>query len=232
MERYDALAVSAHKGAPVTVVIVEDAFLVREGLRQLLELSAAVEVVATCPDAQAALTVIEAKRPDVVISDIRMPPEWTDEGLRLAEQLRVEHPATGVILLSQEGRADVAASLLRDGAAGRGYLLKERVHDVSHVESTVLAVARGECRIDPELVQRLVRPHSGTKLQNLTPRQLEILGDIAEGKSNAAIARDRFLSQRAVEKHISELFSRLGLAGDPDVSRRVRATLIFLDESP
>lgn len=218
---------------PTTVILVDDAYLIREGLAQLLSLSEEVVVTASCEDVESALAAVASDPPDVVLTDIRMPPTWSEEGLLLAERLRQDYPAVGVVLLSQEGRASVAAQMLRQGAAGRGYLLKDRVHDLEHLVSTIVAVRRGECRIDPELVERLVRGgSSGTSpLNDLTPRQLEVLGDVAAGKSNAAIARDRYLSQRAVEKHISEIFTRLGVAGDPDVSRRVRATLLFLEET-
>jgi DNA-binding NarL/FixJ family response regulator len=217
----------------IRVVLVDDSFLIREGLRQLLAFSDEVRVVAGCPDAESAMSAAAEHHPEVVVTDIRMPPTWSDEGLQLAERLRVGYPNIGIVLLSQEGRVDVAAQLLREGASGRGYLLKDRVHDLDHLVSTIVDVAHGECRIDPELIERLVRggTRAASPLADLTPRQRELLADVAEGKSNAAIARDRYLSQRAVEKHISEIFSRLGVAGDPDVSRRVRATLLFLEES-
>jgi DNA-binding NarL/FixJ family response regulator len=230
-----------HEGAPrnapgatpavVRVLIADDAYLIREGLRQLLELSDAVEVVGSCADESETIAAIEASAPDVLIADIRMPPTFTDEGIRIAERLRASHPGLGVVVLSQEGDVDLAARLLRDGASGRAYVLKDGVHDLDQLVSTILAVTRGECRVDPVLVQRLVRARtsSGSRLSTLTPRQRELLADIAEGKSNLAIARDRFLSQRAVEKHVSEIFTRLGISGDADVSRRVRATLLYLD---
>lgn len=218
---------------PIRVALVDDSFLIREGLRQLLALSDDVLVVASCADVDDALASIGTTRPDVVVTDIRMPPTWSDEGLRLADRIRADHPEVGIVVLSQEGRVDVAAQLLHEGAAGRGYLLKDRIHDLDHLVSTIQAVARGECRIDHELVERLVRrgTRAASPLADLTPRQRELLADIAEGKSNAAIARDRFLSLRAVEKHVSDIFAKLGVAGDPDLSRRVRATLVFLEES-
>ena len=221
----------AHRAAAIRVLIADDSFLIREGLRQLLEMSDALEVVGTCADEPEAIAAVEAALPDVVIADIRMPPTLTDEGVRLAERWRRTHPQLGVVLLSQEGNVDLAARLLESGASGRGYLLKDRVHDLDHVVSAVLAVANGECRVDPMLVDRLVRGRRlpGSVLDALTPRQQELLADVAEGKSNSAIARDRFLTQRAVEKHVSEIFTRLGLSGDADVSRRVRATLVYLD---
>ncbi len=215
----------------VRVLVADDSYLMREGLRQLLALSPDVDVVGCAGDETETLALIEQEPPDVLLTDIRMPPTFTDEGIVLAERLRRSRPGLGVVALSQESNVGYAARLLQDGASGRGYLLKDRVHDLEHLVATLVAVAEGECRIDPLLVQQLVRVRSGvpTLLDALTPRQLEILTDIAEGRSNAAIARDRFLSQRAVEKHVSEIFARLGIQGDADVSRRVRATLLYLD---
>ncbi|MEV0495807.1 response regulator transcription factor [Streptomyces atratus] len=216
---------------PLRVLIADDSFLIREGLSRLLELSDAVEVVGTSADEPSATAAVAATAPDVLICDIRMPPSFTDEGVRLADGLRRSHPGVGVVLLSQERHVDLAARLLESGAAGRGYLLKDRVHDLDLLVSAVRTVARGECHIDSALVEDLVRRRraGAPALVALTPRQRQLLADIAEGKSNAAIARDRFLTVRAVEKHASEIFSRLGLTGDADISRRVRATLLYLD---
>lgn len=224
---------AARGGGPLRVLVADDAYLVREGLRQLLELSDAVVVVGGCVDEPETLAAVEADPPDVLVTDIRMPPTFSDEGIRIAELLRVTRPELGVVVLSQDGDVALAARLLQDGASGRGYLLKDRVHDLDHLVSTIVAVARGECRVDPGLVQQLVsrqqRPSS--PLDSLTPRQRELLADVAEGKSNLAISRDRYLSLRAVEKHVSEIFGRLGITGDADVSRRVVATLLYLDAS-
>lgn len=229
-------AVEAARGSrPLRVLVADDAYLVREGLRQLLELTEAVVVVGGCVDEPQTLAAVEADPPDVLVTDIRMPPTLTDEGIRIAEKLRVTHPGVGIVVLSQDGDVAFAARLLKDGASGRGYLLKDRVHDLDHLVSTIVAVARGECRVDPCLVQQLVRQqhhHPSSLLDSLTPRQRELLADVAEGKSNLAISRDRFLSLRAVEKHVSEIFSRLGITGDADVSRRVVAALLYLDASP
>jgi DNA-binding NarL/FixJ family response regulator len=216
---------------PLRVLIADDAYLVREGLRQLLQLSDDVVVQGGCVDEPGTLEAVDADPPDVLVTDIRMPPTFSDEGIRIAERLRESHPGLGIVVLSQDGDVGLAARLLEDGASGRAYLLKDRVHDLEHLVSTIVAVARGECRVDPGLVQQLVaRQHSASSpLDALTPRQRELLADIAEGKSNLAIARDRFLSQRAVEKHVSEIFGRLGITGDADVSRRVVAALVFLD---
>ena len=212
------------------VLVADDSYLIREGLGQLLALSAEVVVVGACADEPQTLEAVARNPPDVLVTDVRMPPTKTDEGLRIAQALRSSHPLVGVVLLSQDGQPDLAAELVKDGAEGRGYLLKDRVHDLDYLVEAITAVAGGECRIDPMLVSGLVRTSgpSRPQLDVLTPRQRELLADVAQGKSNQAIARDRYLTQRAVEKHVSEIFSRLGISGDADVSRRVRATLVYL----
>jgi DNA-binding NarL/FixJ family response regulator len=215
------------------VVIADDSFLIREGLAQVLALSPRVRVMGLYADPAALLAAVDAEPPDVVVTDIRMPPTQTDEGMQVAERLRVSHPTVGVVVLSQHGSAQYATRLLASGAAGRGYLLKDRIHDLDHLVSTITAVASGECRIDAQLIESLVgRRRKRSPLDELTPRQREILGDIARGLSNVAIARERKLTQRAVEKHVSEIFGRLGLANDEAISRRVHATLLYLAESP
>lgn len=224
-----ARAQSIPPHAPVRVYIADDSFLIREGLRQVLALAPEVQIVGLFSDEPTLLRAVEADSPDVVLTDIRMPPTQTDEGMRIAEHLRHHFPNIGVVVLSQHGSAQYAAKLLASGAAGRGYLLKDRIHDLEHLVSTITAVARGECRIDTRLVDELVaRRRSGTSLEQLTPRQSEILADIAQGKSNLAMAQELGLTQRAIEKHVSEIFSRLGLTNDEAVSRRVQATLLYL----
>lgn len=216
--------------SPVTVMIADDSYLIREGLAQLLALAPQVRVVGKHEDAPSLLAAVDAAPPQVVVTDIRMPPTQTDEGMRIAAQLRRTHPDVGVVVLSQHGSAQYAAQLLQDGAGGRGYLLKDRIHDLDHLVSTIRAVAAGECRIDAGLIDGLVqRRRARSPLDALTPRQREILADIAAGQSNLAIAQARELTQRAVEKHVSEIFGRLGLANDESASRRVRATLLYLD---
>lgn len=215
----------------IKVAIADDSFLIREGLRQVLSLTSALEVVGAHADPKALLSAVDAQPPDVVVTDIRMPPTHSDEGMQVAERLRDTHPAIGVVVLSQHGSAQYAAQLLASGAAGRGYLLKDRIHDLDHLVSTIAAVAAGECRVDAQVVDELVarqRPPTRSPLDDLTPRQREVLGRIAEGRSNAAIARDFGLTQRAVEKHVSEIFGRLGIANDEAISRRVHATLLYL----
>lgn len=213
------------------IVIADDSYLIREGLRQVLALAPEIEVVGQFADAPSLLAAIDAIAPDVVMTDIRMPPTQTDEGMRIAERLRTTHPQIGVVVLSQHESAQYASELLASGAAGRGYLMKDRIHDLEHLVSTIKAVAAGECRIDARLVDELLarrRKRQRSVLDELTPRQCEILADIAEGKSNLAIATERGLTQRAVEKHVSEIFGRLGLATDETISRRVQATLLYL----
>jgi DNA-binding NarL/FixJ family response regulator len=212
------------------VFIADDSFLIREGLQQVLGLAPEIHVQGAYADAPSLLAAVDADPPDVVVTDIRMPPTQTDEGMQIAARLRRTHPGLGVVVLSQHESAQYAAELLAAGAAGRGYLLKDRIHDLDHIVSTLQAVAAGECRIDTRLIDELVarRQRQPSPLQDLTPRQREILGDVAQGKSNLAIAADRGLTQRAVEKHVSEIFGRLGLGSDATISRRVHATLLYL----
>ncbi|RQO58678.1 DNA-binding response regulator [Paucibacter sp. KBW04] len=213
------------------VLIADDSFLIREGLQQVLALAPELQVMGLCADEPSLLAAVDADPPDVVITDIRMPPTQTDEGMRIAERLRRSHPKVGVVVLSQHESAQYAAELLATGAAGRGYLAKDRIHDLDHIVSTITAVAAGECRIDPRIIDEMVvrrNQRVQSPLKSLTPRQREILADVAEGKSNQAIAQDRSLTQRAVEKHVSEIFGRLGLATDENISRRVHATLLYL----
>ena len=219
--------------AALRVIIADDSYLIREGLRQLLAMVPQFQVVAQCVDAPTLLAAVAADPPDVVVTDIRMPPTQTDEGMQIAKQLRKTHPRVGVVVLSQHGSAQYAAELLASGAGGRGYLLKDRIHDLDHLVSTITAVAAGECRIDARLIDEWVArrgAHQHSRLEALTPRQRQIMADVAEGKSNMAIARDRSLTVRAVEKHVSEIFDRLGLTSDETISRRVHATLLYLSQ--
>lgn len=211
------------------LAIADDSVLIREGLHRMFSLAPQIRVVCTCVDAPSLLAAVEAEAPDAVLTDMRMPPTHTDEGLRIAQQLRVSHPRIGVIVLSQYIVTEYAAELLSQGATGRGYLLKDRIHDLDQLVEAVHAVAMGECRIDAQLVASLLaRRRQREALDALTPRQREILSDIAAGHSNAGIAVLRGLTQRAVEKHVSEIFSRLGLPDDETASRRVHAVLLYL----
>jgi len=215
------------------VVIADDSYLIREGLHQILSLSPAVRVEGLFADPSALLAAVDAQPPDVVVTDMRMPPTQTDEGIQVALRLRQTHPGLGVVVLSQHDSPELASRLLAPGAGGRAFLLKDRIHDLEHLVSTIRAVAQGECRIDARLVDELLarrRSRPRSRLEGLTPRQRDILADVAAGKSNQAIATSRNVTLRAVEKHVSEIFGRLGLATDETGSRRVRAALIYLGQ--
>jgi len=219
---------------PIRVVVAEDNVLVREGLRQVLEVAAGVELVALCGDLDAVRGAVEQERPDVVLTDIRMPPGMTDEGVRLAAELRQTHPEIGVVVLSQYVEPEYALGLLEDGAGGRAYLLKERVGDPDELVNAIQETKRGGSVIDKNVVDALVaaRPRRrSSPLDELTPREREVLAHVAEGKTNAAIARILVLSERAVEKHINSVFSKLALSPDGDVHRRVKAALLYLAEA-
>jgi DNA-binding NarL/FixJ family response regulator len=220
----------------IRVVVAEDSLLVREGLRQLLAASPSVDVVASYGDVQAVLDAVERDRPDVVVTDIRMPPSNTDEGIRLADHLRESRPSTGVVVVSQYAQPPYVLALLEHGSDRRGYLLKERIHDRGQLVSAIDTVARGGSVIDPKVVEVLVEARARadhSPLAQLTPRERDVLAELAEGNSNAAIAQSLVLTKRAVEKHINSIFTKLGLAGSEDVSKRVKATLMFLaDSSP
>jgi DNA-binding NarL/FixJ family response regulator len=225
-------------GHPVAirVVVAEDSLIVREGLQQLLAASPRVDVVGAYGDVGAVLDAVGRDRPDVILTDIRMPPSNTDEGIRLADHLRESRPSTGVVVLSQYAEPAYVLALLDRGSDRRGYLLKERIHDRGQLVSAIDAVARGGSVIDSKIVEVLVEAKSRadrSPLAELTPRERDVLAEIAEGKSNAAIAESLVLTKRAVEKHINSIFTKLGLAASEDVSKRVKATLMFLaDSSP
>ena len=215
----------------VRVVLAEDNVLLREGVSRLLAGQEGLQVVGACGDLQSLLDLVSTEKPDVVVTDIRMPPTGTDEGIQAASRLRLEHPSVGVVVLSQYANPAYALALLADGSEGRAYLLKERVSDVAELVSAVREVARGGSVIDPKVVEALVSSSSRatrSDLDRLTPREGEILSEMASGKSNAAIASTLVLSERAVEKHTNSIFSKLGLTEERDVNRRVKAVLVFL----
>ena len=214
----------------VRVVLAEDHYLVREGVSKLIESRPEVELAAACGDFDSLIAAIDAHRPDVVLTDIRMPPTGTNEGIRAAEHLRQTHPEAGVLVLSQYADPEYALQFLEHGSRGRGYLLKERVSDIDQLLDAILEVARGGSVIDPKVIDALVaaRSQGASPLRDLTVRESEVLSEMAQGKSNAAIAAALVLSERAVEKHINSLFSKLGLSEERDVSRRVKAVLLFL----
>jgi DNA-binding NarL/FixJ family response regulator len=219
---------------PLRVVLAEDSLIMREGLQQLLAGSPTVEVVASCGDYDSLVEAVESHRPDVVLTDIRMPPSNAHEGIELAARLRSSHPEMGVVVLSQYSEPMYVLSLLESGSDRRGYLLKEHVHDRGQLVSAIDTVAHGGSVIDPKIVEVLVTARARAErspLSELTPREREVLAEIATGKSNTAIAESLVLTKRAVEKHINSIFMKLGLAAADDVSKRVKATLVFLAET-
>jgi DNA-binding NarL/FixJ family response regulator len=216
---------------PIRVVIADDNLIAREGIQHMLDGEPDVEIVATYAGVDDLLSALDEQCPDVVISDMRMPPTQTDEGIRVANRLRETHPQLGVVILSQYEEPAFALALLEGGSDRRGYLLKERVHDRAQLRAAIEAVARGGTVIDPKLIDALVtakmRP-SRSPIAELTPREREVLAEIAQGMSNGAIADSLVLTKRAVEKHINSIFLKLGLAFADDVSKRVKATLLYL----
>jgi DNA-binding NarL/FixJ family response regulator len=215
------------------VVFAEDNYLVREGTAALLADVDDLELVAAVSDADALLAAVEEQKPDAVLTDIRMPPTHTTEGIDAARRIRAEHPDTGVVVLSQYAEEDYAYELLKDGAEGLGYLLKERVADVEEIVRALRDVAAGGSVLDPKVVEGLVsrrEREAQSPLGHLTERERGVLALMAEGKNNAAIAKSLFLTDRAIEKHINSLFHKLGLSEEPDVHRRVMAVLAFLRE--
>ncbi len=217
------------------IAIAEDSYLLREGLAQLLAGALELEVIAVCDDTYALLEAIEADPPDVVLSDIRMPPFRDREGIRVAAQLRETHPEIGVVILSQYADPSLALDLFEAGSEGRAYLLKERVGNRGELVDAIEAVADGRSVVDPKIIDGLIAERarsSASPLGELTAREREVLAEVAAGKSNAAIASLLFLTKRAVEKHINAIFLKLNLRDTEDTSRRVKAALLFLaDES-
>jgi DNA-binding NarL/FixJ family response regulator len=214
------------------VVFAEDNYLVRQGTAALLAEVPEVELVRLVEDPQALLAAVEELTPDAVLTDIRMPPTHTTEGIDAAKQIRARLPRTGVVVLSQYVEPQYATDLFADGVAGLGYLLKERVRDVDELVRALQEVCRGGSALDPRVVEALMADRSArgpSLLAGLTGRETEVLRQMATGRGNAAIARSMFLSERAVEKHISAVFSKLGLDAEGDMNRRVAAVLAFLD---
>ncbi len=210
------------------VVIADDSVLLRAGIVRLLE-DAGFEVVAQAADAEDLLRKVRAHKPDVAVTDIRMPPTQSDEGLRAAQQIRKEMPEVGVLVLSQFIDEGYAVELLQGNAEGIGYLLKDRVSDVSAFTDALRRVGEGGSALDPEVVSQLLgRRRANDPLDRLTPREREVLGNMAEGRSNAAIARELVVTERAIEKHVTSIFSKLGLSSVEDGHRRVLAVLAYL----
>jgi DNA-binding NarL/FixJ family response regulator len=213
------------------IVMADDSYLVREAIGHLLSATPEVDIVATCADGDALRVAVEREQPDVVLTDIRMPPSGDDEGIAIANDLRVTHPGIGVVVVSQYADPRYGIALLQDGSDGRAYLLKERLHDRAQLVAALEAVAAGESVVDSKVVEALIAARSRSEaspLAELTQRELQILSEIAQGKSNNAIAEHLVLTKRAVEKHINAIFLKLGLTQAEDVSRRVKAALIYL----
>ena len=212
------------------VILAEDNYLAREGIVRVLESIEDLDLVAAYGDLDAVRAAVERDRPDVVVTDIRMPPNHTDEGIRLADELRTTRPEIGVVVLSQHESPVYALALFDRGAERRAYLLKERVRDQSELGRAVREVASGGSVVDPRVVEGLLFAHTRThtRLEELTPRELEILALIAEGRSNTAIADALVVTKRAVERHINAIFRKLELEESEDVSRRVTAALLYL----
>jgi DNA-binding NarL/FixJ family response regulator len=233
MSRSPELTDSLGTNAQLRVVIAEDSYLIREVLTMTLGSVPSVTIVAVCANGKELLTAIETWHPDVILTDIRMPPSGADEGIRVAAQLRETHPEIGVVVLSQYAEPAYALGLLSQGTGGRAYLLKERIRDRAELIRAIEAVARGGSVIDPGIVDALIEARfkaAHSRLAQLTPRERELLAEIAVGKSNGAIAESLVLTKRAVEKHVNSIFAKLDLTETEDVSRRVKAALIYLSE--
>jgi DNA-binding NarL/FixJ family response regulator len=218
----------------VRVVFAEDNYLVREGTAALLSASGEVDLVSVASTYDELMTAVDRDRPEAVLTDIRMPPTSTTEGIDAARQIRADHSEIGVVVLSQYAEEEYAYELLKDGAAGLGYLLKERVADLDELVRALNEVARGGSVLDPKVVEALVARKdrvAHSPLAQLTEREREVLGQMAQGKNNPAIAKSLFLTERAVEKHINSLFHKLGLTEETEVHRRVMAVLAFLRDT-
>ena len=216
--------------APVRVVVADDALLVREGVQRVIEMYPDLSLVGAVGDLDTLLAAVEEHEPDVVVTDIRMPPRWSDEGIRAATRLRETAPGTGVVVLSQYIEPAYALDLLSAGSQRRAYLLKERVSEPDQLADAIREVARGGSVVDPRVVEVLVAGarRADDPLTSLTRREREVLEQIAQGKSNAGVASELVLTERAVEKHINTLFAKLGLTAEPEVHRRVSAVLLYL----
>jgi DNA-binding NarL/FixJ family response regulator len=215
---------------PIRVAVAEDNLLVREGLERLLDLQADVAVVASCADLDALMDAVDEHAPDVVVTDIRMPPAHSDEGIQAAIRLRDERPEIGVVVLSQFSDPGYALALLEGGSERRAYLLKDRIDDVEQLVGAVRTVAAGGSVVDPKVVEALVtaRGDGDSPLDELTPRELDVLREMAQGRNNAAIAETLVLSERSVEKYVHGIFAKFGLAWEDSIHRRVKAVLLYL----
>jgi DNA-binding NarL/FixJ family response regulator len=219
---------------PVRIVLAEDEYLVREGIRRLLETDDDLDVASTCTDLGSLLEAVEAEQPDVVVTDIRMPPGNTDEGIQAAIRLRETNPQVGVVVLSQHAVPAYVLALMEGGCERRAYLLKERVNDLDQLVAAIHTVAAGGSVFDPKVVEALVAESARgdeSVLTELTPRELDVLREMAEGKNNAAIAEALVLTERSVEKVIHSIFLKLDLRWETAVHKRVKAVVLYLAES-
>jgi DNA-binding NarL/FixJ family response regulator len=229
----DAGPVGTEAPPALRVVLADDSYLVREAITHVLDSEPGFELVATCSDGASLLAAVDAERPDVVVTDIRMPPSGDDEGITVANRLRLTHPEIGVVVVSQYANPRYGIALLEGGSERRAYLLKERLADRTQLLGALSAVAEGGSVVDSKVVEALISAQvhaDDSPLSELTARELQILSQIAQGKSNQAIADELVLSKRAVEKHINAIFLKLGLSHDEHVSRRVKAALIYLSQ--
>jgi DNA-binding NarL/FixJ family response regulator len=220
---------------PIRIVLAEDQYLVREGIRRLLEAQDNLEIAAVCDDLDSLLAAVATEKPNVVVTDVRMPPTNTDEGIRAATRLRETDPEVGVVVLSEYAIPSYVLALLEAGSERRAYLLKERVSDVTQLVGAINAVAEGGSVLDPKVVEALVAESARTEespLSQLTPRERDVLREMAGGKNNAAIAGSLVLTERSVEKVIHSIFLKLGLTWEPAVHKRVKAVILYLAESP
>jgi DNA-binding NarL/FixJ family response regulator len=219
---------------PISVVVAEDSYLIRESLSQMLDDDPGIDLLAVCSDGEELAATIESLDPDVVITDIRMPPSGSEEGILIAQRLRQTHPDIGVVVLSQYAEPAYALALLDEGVGGRSYLLKQNLHNRHELIDSIAEVAHGGSRIDALVVELLVKAQARrarSPLDDLTPRERELLAQIAQGKSNAAIAESLVITKRAVEKHVNSIFLKLGLSqAEGTSSRRVKAALMFLSD--
>jgi DNA-binding NarL/FixJ family response regulator len=216
---------------PISVVVAEDCLLVRDSVCRALSMDSNVTVVGVAVDYDSTVELLDRHKPALLVTDVRMPPTSTDEGIRLAHWLRSAHPEAGVIVLSQYAQPEYALGLLDRGSTARGYLLKERIAHFDQLSDAVRQVAAGGTVLDPLVVEALLaQPESARTLDRLTPRESEVLAELATGGSNRAVAQQLVLTQRAVEKHINSIFAKLGLTADDTVDRRVKAVLMFLND--
>ena len=215
------------------VVLAEDSLLMREGIASVLALSDEIELVESCEDYDGLIQAVAEHKPDVVVTDIRMPPTQTDEGIRAAKEIRTSNPDVGVVVLSQYVEPDYAMRLFAEGSNGRAYLLKERVGDVNELAMAIRRVADGDSVVDPKVVDALIeaRTSKTSVVDRLTEREREVLAEIAKGGTNAAVGEALFISPRSVEKHVNSIFMKLDLSHETDTNRRVRAVLLYLADA-